>query len=257
METIEHVHGTQRDLVLTLRGPDGSIYDGFLPGDTPSAAIWPGDQQGILASPAATWLGNDPTSGKVALTITADDVEALAPAVYQLAVTVARGAVRRPALRAYYRILPSAGGGTPLKVYGDYGDLLVSMPTLDDIQASTSQAGLMEERAEASRWLESIILAKAVDEGDRAQIAEWLDGGRLVVDRNVRRMVADYALGLALQGRLSGKGPDDPYPAMGRNFAASARARAKSVTVHVDASASGDGSYPLAFNLSVINARRG
>lgn len=257
METVEHIAGMQRDLVLTLRGSDGVIFADFSLSDTLNAVIWPGDQQGVLASPAAKWLNDDPTTGKVRLSVTAADVEALPPAVYRLMVSVTRGAATKPVLQAYYRILPGPGGGTPLKVYGDYQDLLVSMPNLDDLQASTSQAGLAEERAEASRWLEGVILAQSSGEGHRDQLAEWLDAGRLVVDRNVRRMIADYALGLALQGRLSGKGPDDPYPAMGRNFAASARARAKSVTVYVDGSASGDGSYPLAFNLSVINVRRG
>lgn len=257
METIDHMSGTQADITFTLRDADGVLYDRATLADIPTAVIWPGDQQGVLATPAARWVDNNPAAGVVGVTVTAADIEALPPAVYQLMVSLKRGTVVKPAAHIYYRVVPGPGGGTPLKFYGDYQDLLISMPTLDDIQAGTSQAGLAEERAEASRWLEGVILAKARDAGEREQMAKWLASGRLIVDRNVRRMVADFALGLALQGRFSGKGPDDPYPSLGRNFMRSAKATAKSVTVYIDGSSSGDGSLPLGYNLAVINTRRG
>jgi hypothetical protein len=119
----------------------------------------------LAASPlplsAATWL--DPAAALVRVVLAADDLAALTPGPYRLDLALTTGGSRRRAMRWELNVRPSPGVGTAPPTYCTFADLTTAAPWVIDLvsEEATQQANFGEARAEARRWVDRTVLARA------------------------------------------------------------------------------------------------
>lgn len=265
--------GSSRSFPFAITLADGTTPSAaFLPSDTLACAMWKGDDQAAVASPAVAWTA----CPAYAITFAPADTSGLADVgTYRVRVTVARGADTVEVLRDTIEVLPVPGSGGAYQVYCSFEDMSRECPWVGQfLDRDADQTGFLEQRAEAREWLDGLILAAypgarvaylqdgwPSNYGQFSLIANpWLkaqlDAGAVVQSgargRHLARVAACYALALVFRAQA---GPSDQLGKFAGYFMRRAHAEAANLTVELDINA--DGVSDLAIPLSLTNTRRG
>lgn len=143
------VQGTHENYPKQLRGADGNLFTGCLPGDTFSTSLYPGDERApITPTPIASWI-YAPT-GKFAIDVPENVTVALDPGKYSLLITVVRtasaGGRSEVAFRGILNVIDAAGTGTLGPTYCTADDLEEFYPEIMRLVRSSDQTGFARAR---------------------------------------------------------------------------------------------------------------
>jgi hypothetical protein len=154
--------------------------------DVPTAEVWAGQDQHVLFSPNAAWLGGIGwQTGQVQVTIGPAESALLEPnGTYLLIVTVSRGADTYPVWEGRLVCEPAPGSTiNQIKVYCTYADMLARGGWVAGQQAlSIDQEGFYNQRLLARNWMDWVITqnwdgGQVGTMGDLSQSAFWFGGG--------------------------------------------------------------------------------
>jgi hypothetical protein len=197
-------------------------YTGFISGDTLTAAVWSGQDQSILCSPSATWVGS-PSAGLMQVSFAAAQTASLTPGRYKLRVQVVTTDGRTlDVLDSVVKLSASPGTATPLTVYCLYSDLLQYASWLDDLEdLEADLSGFAKQRAQARAHLDRIILGHVAVgntvpgylgfgigslyglEGTNPYVLNLLNTNKLVVTPQVVEITARYTVALIADTMIS------------------------------------------------------
>ena len=280
-ETLQIKAGTDRTyrhLARRRNATTGAIeaYTDMTSAATVSARVWRGDDQSALLT--LTGSAADAAAGYFAVTFSDTNTSSLAEGVYRYEVLATEGGVTVPVFDGRLRVVGTAGSASaPTVLYCTHEDMKLYAPWIDDqSDADEDQAGFVEQRLQATRWLQglahahyrgsagdvagySFTLQNTWSRGRRAgrdsQLQEWLDDGRLILNPDVVEATAKMALHYILNAKLtpgtvaSGNG----YGALAARFGAEAKSLASTMTLEIDTTTTADGQPDTFIDLSVTD----
>lgn len=219
--------------------------------ETLAGIVWPGGDQ--PRSFALTPVFDSLPGNNTITTVSASDVAALDSATYFVSLTIDFGAGLGP--QEYYRgtleVQADAASATAPPVYCTIDDLRLYAEWIDDLQSVHTETGFLQQRGQARKWLDEIIVANykylnfnlqlgqagfgslAMMVGNRDPIpSKWLrdqlandvvitngvySGTGLIVRESTVEIVAKRALYLICSAQLGRQG-DTSYQDMARRF---------------------------------------
>ena len=167
--TLELARGRSRDFAMTVndpatQGPYAAGAAPFLPGDVIAAAVFAGDGQAVLLTPAAVWVA--PADGTYLVSLNDSDTAGMGLGTYRLQVTLLRSGrtatlgdfnLRLTAAPGATGQLDAAGASIAL-AFTAYPDLRLWCPWLDDLQADTDSTGFQAEQVRATTQLIDLLV---------------------------------------------------------------------------------------------------
>ena len=155
MADIDLPIGSARDVIRQVRDFQGAAFTSvttpFAGTETLTAYVWPGDALANLFSPTATW--SDATTGKYQLTFTSANTSSLTRGIYYFRTVATSGGRTGEIDRGTLRLLPTQSTGTQALAFVTLEDVLDVAPWIEELQASSDQAGLTEARVNATNEL--------------------------------------------------------------------------------------------------------
>jgi hypothetical protein len=268
--TFEIPRGLARDLLLQARDATDTALTTFTGSDTLACKLWPGDDQDPLATPTVAW--SDVTTAKYLISFAAADTSSLAPGRYRLQVTFTRSSRTGLLLDAWLIVTATPGTSDPAASFVTYDDMRKYAPWLDDLAAESDQAGFLEQRARASKWLIDLLCDRwrpvTYDLGDRQYVGQWpLDQpstwlrtkleastSALIVREKTREIVAKMAIAYVCDAQIGRDGSDN-YLNLAAKFARDAGGLLRTYKAEVDTGATYSGTVGLVIDCGVGSLR--
>lgn len=274
-ETLQLKAGTDRTYKFTLYSQSGTVFTDFTSAATVTGRVWRGDDQAALLT--LTGDATDAATGVVYVPFAASNTTSLEEGLYRFDVLVAEGGVTRTAFDGRLELTGKPGSATAPTVYCTFEDMKRFAPWIDDLSdAAEDQQGFAEQRHQARLWLEGLAQShyrgssgdvagyyftmlnswgRTRRAGRDAQLQEWLDDDRLILNPDVVEATAKMSLHYLLQARVtpgavsSGTG----YSQMAARFAAEAKTIASTMTLEIDTSTPADGEADTYIDLSATD----
>ncbi len=259
--------GRSGDFTLQAQNRDGTYPAIFTGAPAPTAAIWQGNAQSPLLTPAVAWRSNG-SDAVVVVSFYDTDTAGWDLGSYELEVVTVLGGRTVRVAQASLEITESPGTGVARPNYCQYSDMLKWAPWIGDIQQPNQLQGFADQRADARTWFDNIVLrcyrgggwgnyefhsAAAfayAGGGPQRQIGKshWLSdqlaANKLMVLPEVTNVNAWYAIFLACNGAVA---RGDTFVKHAARFFAMADNGIKSMTAQIDVS--GTGYYAVAIPL--------
>lgn len=241
----------------------------FAVGDGLSGKFSRGKDQASLFTPALSWSGGDPTTGKVNVVITAAMLAGagVVPGTYHLEVfaTPVSDGQPRGIYDADYEIKPSAGTAPAPSVYAGPDDLTTYAPEIRVLMASdVTETNFADQRHRARTRFERVRLdmyrpmpgrSRRLVNGcyefgpapdgsappTQATVQGWFDAGKLVVTQDILQANACYAAALVYLGGLGRNNEAE----LGKQLMIRAEMGMREVVVDFDPTNSGAGTVRI------------
>jgi hypothetical protein len=265
--------GSSRRFTITLKGDGGASLAGrFVDTDVPTAAVWAGEDQPPLMTPAVEWV--DASVPSVSLIVSAADLAAaeLTDDLYRLSVTVTTASDGEPHLGfdGLLQVMDAPGSGAALSSYATSADLASVSPEIAGMQSAQSDlAGFAAQRHEARTEFETRVLNRYrpqpgrsrrylnaartaagpylvfADSSDNspppthAQLRTWLSTSRLLVTDEIRQANAYLAAALVYEDQITAgnQSTSNTYAALAKLYRANFDAKWAECTVEFDSTA--------------------
>jgi hypothetical protein len=159
MLQLEAIQGSAANWVLTAINRDGTTPTGFLGTDTLSAAVWSGQAQAPLFTPAVSW--NSFAVATVNLGVTGAQMTGLDQAgTYHFQVSATRSGTTVVIIDGLLKVLPAPGSSSQVVTpYCTFADMLEHGPWVGMIQdVDADQEAFYSQRLEAKQWLDWLIV---------------------------------------------------------------------------------------------------
>jgi len=278
-ETLQLKAGTDRTyrhLARRRNATTGVVeaYTDMTSGATVEAKVWPGDDR----APILTIAGDatDAATGYFAVTFAADDTASVAEGLYRYQVLATEGGTTVTVFDGRIRISGIPGTATAPTTYCSFEDMKRLAPWIEDLaDADEDQAGFAEQRGEARKWLDVLaqkhyrvpgignrqtsldhLLGYGDTVGDRdATLQGWLDDDRLILDDDVVRACAHYAIAEVCTGKLTPGtvGSGAGYSQFAAYHRAQARGKASTLALRLDTTETPDGECDVVIRLGTTN----
>lgn len=271
MQTLQLIQGTQAVYQIALLDANGDPITSYTASDSLSAEVWPGDDQSTIFTPSVEWI--DATAGTLKLSFATADTSSIDPGKYKAVVYIT--VAGQDPVAAWYGlvdILAAPGSATLPKTYGSYEDMLVYALWIKDLPNADFATGFVENRAEARRWLDTVIqrhyrsffgVPKSdgtayyaypmLNIGQDKVLKDWLDADYLMLTDQVREVVAKRAIGSVLTQLYGPTQEGSAYQQEGRKFLAEADSLVKSMVAQLDLN--NDGFGDVMIDLRVASTR--
>lgn len=253
-QTVTLAQGADRTWLSTISDEDGPIEE-YTRGNPLTAELSRGDNQPVLATPAVVWT----TPPGFRLTVTRANTAALEAGIYQLRGFVGEpGGVRKLFLDVRLRIFAGPGTEEEGRSYCTADQIATYFSGLDDLIGDGDETGFAEQRADASSWIDDILLAHW--NGDPSWLRDKLDAGGLVVTPKVVRIAALKAISIVLGDQLAdaqavAAGRQSARQQAGIGFARQASSLVRMLVAEIDTNA--DGRADILVDCSTIRTRYG
>lgn len=257
-------------LVEAYADDQGTTRSVFDPADALEAIAWGGGDSDAAITLVPDWT--DAATGRVRLTLGHAASAAASVGVYPLQVvaTLAATSQRVRVLEAWLAVTESPGDSTALPTYGALQDLYDygGGEWLHQLRRSDGLANFASERARARSYLDAMILRKwrpwsdvkvwsgsalsGPMDGTNPSLSDYLAAGALVVDDDVRELVALKALELICRQRIT-LSEKDEMPRRASYYQSLARNKALRLVAQLDTN--DDGVIEYAIPLGVVSIR--
>lgn len=274
------VVGTTRQWQLTATVDRKPILNTFVPGDTLSAAVWPGGDTAPVFAPTAVWI--DPAAATIKLTSPASQAASVAPGLYHLRVTVTPLADSQPRDVHYglIRFLPSDGSRSLPTSLVSSNDLMTWCSEVSKLQDGDNDlAGFSEQRNRAmGEFVQDVVRRYCPRPGGsrryvsadgsspgpylrfapspdgsppptREQVRAWLSPGRLVLNEDVIEANARLAAAI-IYGTTPGS--NNVYQQMSREERRLAKLATDRAAVEIDTKSAPDGTPVIRVDRDVV-----
>jgi len=262
-ETLQLKIGTDRTFRHQARRQDGTAYDDMTSSAVVTANVWAGDDRAALLT--ITGDATDAATGYFAVAFDSADTADVPEGTYRYEVLAAEGGKTVTIFDGRIRFTATAGSATAQPTYCTYEDMLRLAPWLDDLaDPDEDQIGFAEQRAEARKWLDNLaqkhyranavianrqtsldhLLGYGYTRGELdTALKGWLDDDRLILDDDVIRAVAHYAVAEVLRSKLTPGtvGSGTGYSQFAAYHAAQARGKAATLVLRIDTTETADG----------------
>lgn len=163
METIICERGGYAETLVQLRDSDGVAVTGKYTGtEVLALTIWAGDDRSPVPLTTSGVFWSDANAGTIHISIEQVDTSTLDSFTYLLNVHITDGGKVRKCFESWLKIEAAPGTAVAPNAYCTADRMKrFAGQILDNLQDESDQAGFAEQRAQASRWVDRTILARA------------------------------------------------------------------------------------------------
>jgi hypothetical protein len=150
--------GTDKSYDLPpLADASGAVITTYDGSETLTCALWSGQDQAVLASPAAAWIS--PIAGTIRITISDTAIAGLAAGLYRLQGTLTSGATTIKFFDGAIDLTPAPGDAAEPATYCTFEDVKLYAPQIQKLQDTRAElAGFLAERGRARSYADEHCL---------------------------------------------------------------------------------------------------
>lgn len=163
METIICERGGFTETLVQLRDSDGvAVTNKYTGTEVLALTIWAGDDRSPVTLTTSGVFWSDANAGTIHISIEQVDSATFDVGTYLLSVHITDGGKVRKCFESWLKIETAPGTATAPITYCTADRMKrFAGQILDNLQDESDQAGFAEQRAQASRWVDQTILARA------------------------------------------------------------------------------------------------